>query len=326
HRGPSPASTAAWQSHHGSLLLTAGAARSLGKSPPDWKFRHVRAALMVISPRCGQSATSIFVHVGVRRGAKTGHFPTDTQPSPGRTVVHLAVKCNSSHCGIKTDSTHNRRRSETRTQAGETGAASGRRGKRSSRRRWNTGTCPAKNEVDHHFHDHPLVEDQSPPNGVDGNTPKTSFVCDEHPHPPETKGTLKAAILNKVGMSRGIGNGISPRFLSQQRSKPNTFPVSRFNVACEGRGRLSSGGSPYMVETKSPAVIQTVWFGGSRGNEEQRTLRGWGGLMPARAQPLFCFGLVLIGQIGPGGSVDATYSLAGAPSAAPCFACLCRLH
>lgn len=34
-----------------------------------------------------------------------------------------------------------------------------------------------------------------------------------------------------------------------------------------------------MVETKSPAVIQTVWFGGSRGNEEQRTLWGSGGLM-----------------------------------------------
>lgn len=27
--------------------------------------------------------------------------------------------------------------------------------------------------------------------GVDGNTPKTSFVCDEHPHPPETKGTVR---------------------------------------------------------------------------------------------------------------------------------------
>lgn len=45
---------------------------------------------------------------------------------------------------------------------------------------------------------------------------------------------------------------------------------------------------------------------------------------PGSAQPLFCFGLVLIGQSGPGGSVDATYSLAGAPSAAPSFAC--HLH
>lgn len=130
--------------------------------------------------------------VGVRSGAKTGHFPTDRQPSPVLSAVHLAVKCNSSHCGIKTDSTHKRRRSETRTQGGETGAASGRGGKRSSRRRWgrqprtlslysvlnplcarqefrwSTGTCPAmtESEEDHHFHYHPLVEDHSPPNGA----------------------------------------------------------------------------------------------------------------------------------------------------------------
>lgn len=27
--------------------------------------------------------------------------------------------------------------------------------------------------------------------GVDGNTQKISFICDEHPHPPETKGTVR---------------------------------------------------------------------------------------------------------------------------------------
>lgn len=42
-------------------------------------------------------------------------------------------------------------------------------------------------------------------------------------------------------------------------------------------------------------------------------------LQPDSAQALFCFGLVLIGQIGPGGSVHATYSLTGAPSAARCL-------
>ncbi|CAG01483.1 unnamed protein product [Tetraodon nigroviridis] len=109
-------------------------------------------------------------------------LPSGTQSSPVRVVVRSAVKCNSSHCGIKTESTRKRRRSETRTPAEETGAASGRRGKRSGRRRRgrrartlplrsapnrrggrqelrrHTGTCPATNEieVDHHFHCHPL--------------------------------------------------------------------------------------------------------------------------------------------------------------------------
>lgn len=104
-------------------------------SPSDQSLTsQIRRRTVSTARRVCQVASTLVV--GVRRGAKTGHFPTDTQPSPVRTVVHLAVKCNSSHCGIKTDSTHNRRRSETRTQAGETGAASGRRGKRSSRRRW----------------------------------------------------------------------------------------------------------------------------------------------------------------------------------------------
>lgn len=104
-------------------------------SPSDQSLTsQIRRRTVSTARRICQVASTLVV--GVRRGAKTGHFPTDTQPSPVRTVVHLAVKCNSSHCGIKTDSTHNRRRSETRTQAGGTGAASGRRGKRSSRRRW----------------------------------------------------------------------------------------------------------------------------------------------------------------------------------------------
>lgn len=40
---------------------------------------------------------------------------------------------------------------------------------------------------------------------------------------------------------------------------------------------------------------------------------------PGSARALFCFRFVLIGQMGPGGSVDATYSLTGAPSAARCL-------
>lgn len=91
-------------------------------SPSDQSLTsQIRRRTVSTARRVCQVASTLVV--GVRRGAKTGHFPTDTQPSPVRTVVHLAVKCNSSHCGIKTDSTHNRRRSETRRQAGETGAA-----------------------------------------------------------------------------------------------------------------------------------------------------------------------------------------------------------
>lgn len=160
-------------------------------SPDDQSLTsQIRRRAVSTTRRVCQVASTLVV--GVRSAAKTGHFPTDTQPLPVRVVVHSAVKCNSSHCGIKTDSTRKRRRSETRTQAGETGAASGRRGKRSSRRRWgrragtlslrsalnrlcarrelswHTGTCPAMNEseVDHHFHCHPLAEDHSPPNGA----------------------------------------------------------------------------------------------------------------------------------------------------------------
>lgn len=40
----------------------------------------------------------------------------------------------------------------------------------------------------------------------------------------------QAAVLNKVEQL----NGISWRLLSQEQSKPKTFLVSRFNVACEG--------------------------------------------------------------------------------------------
>lgn len=55
----------------------------------------------------------------VQSGAKTGHLSTSTQPPPVHTVVHFAVKCNSSHCGVKTEFPHKQRRSETRTNAGE---------------------------------------------------------------------------------------------------------------------------------------------------------------------------------------------------------------
>lgn len=156
-------------------------------SPADQSLTsQIRRRAVSPARRVCQVASTLVV--GVRSAAKTGHFSTNTQPSPVRVVVHSAVKCNSSHCGIKTDFTRNRRRSETRTQAGETGAASGRRGKPSRGRqacalsprpalnrlcarqelRWYMGTCPAMNdsEVDHHFHCHPLAEDHSPPNGA----------------------------------------------------------------------------------------------------------------------------------------------------------------
>jgi len=53
--------------------------------------------------------------------------------------------------------------------------------------------------------------------GGDGNTQKIQFVCDEHPHPPETKGTVtyeKLIILypNKDHIMR-------------QRSHPEKLPV-----------------------------------------------------------------------------------------------------
>lgn len=156
-------------------------------SPADQSLTsQIRRRAVSPARRVCQVASTLVV--GVRSAAKTGHCSTDTQPLPVRVVAHSAVKCNSSHCGIKTDSTRKRRRSETRTQAGETGAASGRRGKHSRGRqacalsllsalnrlcarqelRWHTGTCPAMNdsEVDHHFHSHPLAEDHSPPNGA----------------------------------------------------------------------------------------------------------------------------------------------------------------
>lgn len=82
------------------------------------------------SPRKEHSETSVpsSVH-STRWRAQTGHLPTNTQPLPLHIAfffLNSAVKCNSSLCGLKTESRHKQRRSETRTHAVETGAASGR--------------------------------------------------------------------------------------------------------------------------------------------------------------------------------------------------------
>lgn len=141
--------------------------------------------------RAGSTARSVPPQVAstplddVQSGARTGHLPTNAQPPPARTVVHFAVRCNSSLRGITTEFARKQRRSETRTDAGETGAAERPGGKRSGPRRWklpprsffcvsgtefrqHTGTCPIRTECeeDHQFHCHPFAEDHNLPNGV----------------------------------------------------------------------------------------------------------------------------------------------------------------
>lgn len=64
--------------------------------------------------------------------AQTGHLPSSTRPPPVLSPVALAVKCNSSLCGIKTAFTHKQRRSGNKDTRRGTGAASGRGGKSSA--------------------------------------------------------------------------------------------------------------------------------------------------------------------------------------------------